>query len=63
MSQCLVDYPQPSFDKQPVRDWLIDSGWDRKPPAPMLPLDVIERTSERYRDVYRKLTGGVLKGK
>jgi len=58
-----VGHSQPSFDKQPVRDWLIDSGWDRKPPAPMLPLDVIERTSERYRDVYRKLTGGVLKGK
>ena len=58
-----VGHSQPSFDKQPVRDWLVDSGWDRKPPAPMLPLEVIEKTSERYRDVYRKLTGGVLRGK
>jgi phosphoribosylaminoimidazole-succinocarboxamide synthase len=56
-------HSQPSFDKQPVRDWLADSGWDRKPPAPMLPPEVVERTSERYREVYRKLTGGVLKGK
>ena len=58
-----VGHSQPSFDKQPVRDWLVDSGWDRKPPAPMLPLEVVEKTSERYRDVYRKLTGGVLRGK
>jgi phosphoribosylaminoimidazole-succinocarboxamide synthase len=58
-----VGHSQHSFDKQPVRDWLVDSGWDRKPPAPMLPLEVIEKTSERYRDVYRKLTGGVLRGK
>ena len=56
-------HSQPSFDKQPVRDWLANSGWDRKPPAPMLPPEVVERTSERYREVYRKLTGGVLKGK
>jgi phosphoribosylaminoimidazole-succinocarboxamide synthase len=56
-------HSQPSFDKQPVRDWLADSGWDRKPPAPMLPPEVVERTWERYREVYRKLTGGVLKGK
>jgi phosphoribosylaminoimidazole-succinocarboxamide synthase len=58
-----VGHSQPSFDKQPVRDWLLDSGWDKEPPAPMLPPEVIERTSKRYREVYRKLTGGVLKGK
>jgi len=57
-----VGHSQPSFDKQPVRDWLSDSGWDKKPPAPMLPPEVIEKTSERYREVYSKLTGGVLKG-
>ena len=62
-SQYEVGHSQPSFDKQPVRDWLIDSGWDKEPPAPMLPPEVIERASERYSDVYRKLTGAVLKGK
>jgi len=60
-SQYEVGHSQPSFDKQPVRDWLVDSGWDKRPPAPMLPPEVIERTSERYREVYTKLTGGVLK--
>jgi phosphoribosylaminoimidazole-succinocarboxamide synthase len=62
-SQYEVGHSQPSFDKQPVRDWLVDSGWDKKPPAPMLPPEVIRRTSERYREVYSKLTGGVLRGK
>jgi len=62
-SQYEVGHSQPSFDKQPVRDWLLDSGWDKEPPAPMLPPEVIERTSERYREVYSKLTGGVLRGK
>jgi phosphoribosylaminoimidazole-succinocarboxamide synthase len=60
-SQYEVGHSQASFDKQPVRDWLVDSGWDKKPPAPMLPPQVIERTSERYRQVYTKLTGGALK--
>jgi len=58
-----VGHSQPSFDKQPVRDWLVDSGWDKEPPAPMLPPEVIRRTSERYREVYRKLTGSGLKGR
>jgi phosphoribosylaminoimidazole-succinocarboxamide synthase len=62
-SQYEVGHSQPSFDKQPVRDWLSDSGWDKEPPAPMLPPEVIERTSKRYREVYNKLTGGVLRGK
>ncbi len=62
-SQYEVGHSQPSFDKQPVRDWLSDSGWNKEPPAPMLPPEVIERTSKRYREVYSKLTGGVLKGK
>jgi phosphoribosylaminoimidazole-succinocarboxamide synthase len=57
-----VGRSQPSLDKQPVRDWLSASGWDKKPPAPMLPPEVIEQTSRRYRDVYRKLTGISLKG-
>ena len=49
--------PQPSFDKQYVRDWLDASGWDREPPAPELPLDVVEQTASRYREAYERLTG------
>jgi phosphoribosylaminoimidazole-succinocarboxamide synthase len=48
---------QPSFDKQPVRDWLAASGWNKKPPAPELPSDIIEATSKRYMQAYEKLTG------
>ena len=48
---------QPNFDKQFVRDWLIAEGWDREPPAPDLPNDVVEKTTERYVEVYRRLTG------
>ncbi len=62
VSQYEVGRSQPSFDKQPVRDWLSDSRWDEKPPAPMLPVEVIESTSKRYREVYNKLTGGGLTG-
>lgn len=49
--------PQPSFDKQYVRDYLESLRWDKKPPAPPLPADVIARTSEKYREAYRILTG------
>jgi len=63
VSQYKVGYSQPSFDKQPVRDWLSGSGWDKEPPAPMLPPEVIERTSKRYREVYIRLTSRVLRGK
>jgi len=59
-SQYEVGHPQPSFDKQPVRDWLSDSGWDKESPAPLLPEEVIEGTSKRYREVYSKLTDGSL---
>jgi phosphoribosylaminoimidazole-succinocarboxamide synthase len=62
ISQYEVGRSQPSLDKQPVRDWLSALGWDKKPPAPMLPPEVIEQTSKRYRDVYNRLTGDVLKG-
>ena len=62
-SQYKVGYSQPSLDKQFVRDWLSGSGWDKESPAPMLPPEVIEGTSKRYREVYSKLTGGVLRGK
>jgi phosphoribosylaminoimidazole-succinocarboxamide synthase len=52
--------PYSSFDKQPLRDWLIQSGWNREPPAPSLPQEVIEETSQRYKEVYRRLTGRIL---
>lgn len=48
---------QPSFDKQFVRDWLETSGWNKQPPAPALPPDVVERTSLKYREAYRRLVG------
>jgi phosphoribosylaminoimidazole-succinocarboxamide synthase len=55
---------QPSFDKQPVRDYLQgikDSGnWNGEAPAPPLPDEVVRSTSERYRDIYRRLTGRTL---
>lgn len=46
----------PSFDKQFVRDWVEASGWDKKPPAPRLPPEVIRQTAERYREARRRLT-------
>lgn len=49
--------PQESFDKQPVRDWLIAIGWDKSPPAPDLPDEVVEQTAWRYREAYRRLIG------
>ena len=49
--------PQPSFDKQPLRDWLTASGWDKEPPPPELPEEVVEGTSRRYREAYLRLTG------
>ena len=52
-----VGKSQPSFDKQPLRDWLVDSGWDKEPPAPNLPSDVVEATAQRYEEAYRRLTG------
>jgi phosphoribosylaminoimidazole-succinocarboxamide synthase len=48
---------QPSFDKQYVRDWAAGSGWDKSPPAPALPNDVIERTRALYVDAYERITG------
>jgi phosphoribosylaminoimidazole-succinocarboxamide synthase len=48
----------PSFDKQPVRDWLEDQdGWDKTPPAPTMPEAVIQDTSDRYVEAYERLTG------
>jgi phosphoribosylaminoimidazole-succinocarboxamide synthase len=52
---------QEAFDKQYVRDWLLQSGWNREPPGPELPADVVEETSRLYREVYRRLTGEELR--
>ena len=48
---------QPSFDKQPLRDWLTESGWNKEPPPPQLPPEIVESTAERYREAHRRLTG------
>jgi phosphoribosylaminoimidazole-succinocarboxamide synthase len=47
----------PSFDKQFVRDWLESTGWNKNPPAPELPSDVVAKTREKYIAAYRQLTG------
>jgi phosphoribosylaminoimidazole-succinocarboxamide synthase len=49
--------PQPSFDKQYVRDWLDATGWDHEPPAPDLPDEVVGQTAARYREAHERLTG------
>lgn len=49
---------QPSFDKQYVRDYLSQSGWDKRPPAPALPESIVAQTTHRYREALRKLTTG-----
>ena len=47
----------PSYDKQYVRDWLEACGWNKTPPAPALPADVAQRTSDKYMEAFEKLTG------
>ena len=59
--QYKVGQAQPSYDKQPVRDWLVQSGWNKEPPAPMLPAQVIKATTKRYREAYERLTGEKLR--
>jgi phosphoribosylaminoimidazole-succinocarboxamide synthase len=49
--------PQPSFDKQYLRDWLDESGWDHEPPPPELPPELIGQTAVRYREAYERITG------
>ncbi|HEX7248046.1 MAG TPA: phosphoribosylaminoimidazolesuccinocarboxamide synthase [Actinomycetota bacterium] len=48
---------QPSFDKQYVRDWLDATGWDREPPPPVLPPEVVAGTAARYREAYERVAG------
>jgi phosphoribosylaminoimidazole-succinocarboxamide synthase len=49
--------PQPSFDKQYLRDWLDRSGWDHSPPPPQLPEEVVENTRAKYLEAYERITG------
>jgi len=49
--------PQPSFDKQYVRDYLTEIGWDRRPPVPELPAEVAARTGDKYREAFHRVTG------
>lgn len=55
-----VGQAQPSFDKQPVRDWTANTGWNKQPPGPELTAEVIEQSSKRYHDAYERLTGNKL---
>ena len=48
---------QPSFDKQFLRDWLTNSGWDKKSPPPELPAEIVEKTAARYLDAFERITG------
>ncbi len=52
-----VGHGQPSFDKQFVRDWASSTGWDRTPPAPPIPDDVVAKTREKYVEAYERITG------
>lgn len=52
---------QPSFDKQFMRDWLENSGWNKKLPPPSLPEDIINKTSQKYLEAFKKLTGQDIK--
>jgi phosphoribosylaminoimidazole-succinocarboxamide synthase len=49
--------PQPSFDKQFVRDWASSTGWDRTPPAPTIPDEIVARTREKYIEAYELIVG------
>ena len=55
--QYVVGRGQPSFDKQYVRDWAAATGWDKTPPAPEIPADVVARTRAKYVEAYELVTG------
>ena len=57
LDQYKIGRSQPSFDKQPIRDYLDNLGWDKKPPAPELPPDVVNAAAKRYREAQRLLAG------
>ena len=49
--------PQPSYDKQPLRDWLEASGWNKEPPGPALPPAVVAELRDRYLQAFRRISG------
>ncbi len=49
--------PQPSFDKQFVRDWATSTGWDKEPPGPEIPADIVAATRDKYVQAYELITG------
>jgi len=55
-----IGQSQDSYDKQPVRDWLVQSGWNKEPPPPILPPEVVKATTRRYVQAYERLTGNKL---
>jgi len=55
--QYVMGRSQPSFDKQFVRDYLETVAWNKQPPAPMLPPEVVARTTAKYLEAYQRLTG------
>ena len=57
MERYKIGQSQPSYDKQPVRDWLARSGWNKEPPAPSLPKEVLLNTCKLYCTAYERLTG------
>jgi phosphoribosylaminoimidazole-succinocarboxamide synthase len=59
-SQYQPGKPQPSFDKQYVRDYLERIGWNKQPPGPELPADVVAATRDKYREAYQRITGSAL---
>jgi phosphoribosylaminoimidazole-succinocarboxamide synthase len=61
LDQYREEASQPSFDKQFIRDWLENSGWNKTPPPPSLPEDVIRKTSAKYLEAFKKLTGQDIK--
>ena len=54
--------PQHAFDKQYVRDWAAGTGWDKRPPAPEVPAEVVAVTRARYLEAYERLTGRTWEG-
>jgi len=57
MEQYKTGINPPSFDKQFVRDYLETLTWDKSPPAPTLPTDIVEKTAQKYEEAHKKLLG------
>jgi len=55
--QVVAGQTPPSFDKQPFRDWLSSLDWDRTPPPPVVPQDIVAVTADRYEAAYEAVTG------